>query len=459
MSSRAVKASKPTKAQPKRSKPARGRAANGRPATPAKGAAASAPNVDRLIPGSANMVPPGQARLEAVPGNPAAPADRWSSVAYSGGVFAQWFSDTCIIDLDTIQLPKPGKSLPTRLSHWGSYEVWDPNKSTRIGFVDGAERSEVGLTVRGGFLDNDLANRVRSDAGQGYPWEVSIIADGRWERVPDGDSEVVNGVEMHGGSYILRDATLRAVDFVELGADSKNEIQQLAALAAEHGLIPRPSGARNGAPPMATAKLETVNTDDINMDWLKENKPELVEEMMGEVEDTDETDDTGETDGEGASAEAVGYDEDKKGNAEMSAQPATLAQLRALDGGTPEFVLESLEAKLSLPDAMAKLNKQLVTELAEARKKAELSSEAGGAEAVSRKPAGGAAEPKAALSGTDPFKDWESSAALRAHCSKQCGDNEAAARDWFLATASAQLAAGDSYLVPELVGELAPAQK
>lgn len=392
------------------------------------------------------MVPAGQVRLELADGQPAFDSKRWTSLAYSGGVFAQWWSPNCIIDLATLQLPKPGRSLPCRLGHWGSGETWDPNKSNRIGFCDAFELTGEGLVVGGGFLSNDLADKIREDAAQGYPWEVSIITDGMWDRVPDGESEVVNGVEMHSGSYIMRNAKLRATDYVELGADSGNEIKQLAALAAEHGLIARQPGAGNGAPAMATnATLETVNTDDITLDWLRENKPELVDELTGETEEETE-DASAEAEKDDDTSAETERDETEPDGAEMS-RPATLAQLKGLKGADAQFVLDSMEAKLSLPDAQSKLIEKLHGDLDAERQRAKLAAEAGGTAPVSTsKGKGGTAPTGAKLSGTDPAKDWAESEQLRKHYTAECGGNEQLGQTAFLRSAQACQDAGESYL-------------
>lgn len=372
-----------------------------------------------------------------------ASARRWSAIAYSGGVFGQWFSDRCIIDLDTMRLPDG--PIPTRLTHQECYEPWDPDKSTRIGFTDQIKRTARGIETGGGFLNNALSDRVVADGSDGYPWQVSIIAFGRWEIVPEGASVLVNGVEMTGGSCILRDSDLRAVDYVELGADVHNQILQLAQLAGQYGItLNRGAAAQPGVPAMTTttltaaaggtgpATLEAVEPTDITIDWLKEHRPDLVEALTAEATDPEED------------PAAAGYDPEKD-KAEMS-QPATVTALKALPGATPEFVIDSLEAKLTLPAATAKLNASLVKRLADAERRAELAAAGSGTDPVVSTKGKAAAGGTVTLSGTDPVKDWAASAELRAHFTKECGGDEDKARQVFLSAAMSCREHGEAYL-------------
>lgn len=413
----------------------------------------------RDLPGGIVPVAMGRVQLDLTEStSPDQPAKRrWSSLAYGGGVFAQWFSPKCIIDLDTLRLPDG--PIPTRLTHQECWEPWDPDKSTRIGFADTVQRTGRGIEAGGGLLDNPLSSRVMLDGSQGYPWQVSIIAFGRWEIVPDGATEIVNGIEMSGGSCILRDADLRAVDYVELGADVNNQILQLATLAAQQGIttLTRGHAAQHGAQPMTTANLtqaagsttpaspgtnpaatlEAVEPADITLDWLKENRPDLIEKIL-------EDDGEGDGGGEAVAAEGEGYDPDKD-KAEM-ALPATVATLKALPGSTPEFIVSSLEAKLTLGAATNALNWALVERLQAAERKAELAAQGAGADAVSTGTGtGGAAGGTAKLSGTDPVADWNGSAELRAHWAKECGDEDKGRRA-FLSAAGSCVNHGDSYL-------------
>lgn len=186
---------------------------------------------------------------------------RWGGKAYSGGVFAQWWCASCIIDLETLRLPSPGTSIPARLSHDRPKDYADPKASLRAGYADTFRLASDGLSLQGGFIDSQVARTIVKDADQKYPWQLSIIAEGPWSEVVDGQTETVNGIEVGPGTYVMRHGVLRAVDFVELGADATSG----AAMLAGNGGGSPP--AKLGADGMLT--FPGLKGDDPEADWKR----------------------------------------------------------------------------------------------------------------------------------------------------------------------------------------------
>lgn len=242
---------------------------------------------------------------------------------YTGGVVhtrlsGMPFATPFVIDLASLRIPD--KPIPMRHEkHDGRVGVW-----TRI-WVEQAERGPE-VWGEGYLLSNPDAQLLAQDADEGFPFETSLSANGVPDWLDEGQHAVVNGKEIVGPAVIGRDGLVREASLLTLGADSNTS----SAILAE-GSDPVMSKTKNTDAPDATAELESVAVEDITPEWLRENKPDLVEALVTAAKE------------EGAPP--------AEETAEM-AQPATLAELKAL-GADSDSVIWALEQKLPLAHAKA----------------------------------------------------------------------------------------------------------
>lgn len=172
---------------------------------------------------------------------------RFSIAALSGKPIRHWYWGNFAIQLDGIK----GKStIPVLLDH---------DVSQRIGVSKSREiDSKRGLVMNGHFLKSSkLADQVRSESKDGFPWEASVRVNAlAIERIDAGVETIVNGVSLKGPGHVFRQSELREVSFTALGADSNTSAE---ALSASPGLDADSSTATLNGDNMVK-KIETEET-------------------------------------------------------------------------------------------------------------------------------------------------------------------------------------------------------
>jgi hypothetical protein len=149
---------------------------------------------------------------------------RFTMLAYTGGkLLLANFEFPVVVDLSGLRVP--AKSRPILRDH---------SQQQIVGHTEAIEIN--GSTIRlAGVLSaaNDHAREVSDSADNGFPWQASIGAvAGRVVFVASGETVEVNGRKFTGPLYVARQAVLREVSFVALGADDQTSAR-LAATDAE----------------------------------------------------------------------------------------------------------------------------------------------------------------------------------------------------------------------------------
>ncbi|XXJ20010.1 hypothetical protein ACR42D_10775 [Desulfovibrio caledoniensis] len=142
-------------------------------------------------------------------------------LAYTGKVIDWWWMDPFVIDLSGMALAK--NKVPALLEH---VREW------RVGGIDSGTASDSGFLVTGNFLSNDIAQGVRRDAADGYPWQASIGVQAlRVEVLKEGESAEVNGTTVDGPIDIWRKASVFETSFCSFGADDDTAAVAMSATA------------------------------------------------------------------------------------------------------------------------------------------------------------------------------------------------------------------------------------
>ena len=172
-------------------------------------------------------------------------------------VLDHWWWRNLAIDLDGIK----GKAkIPVLVDH---------DVSQRIGVSDARAVEARGLVMSGTFLKNSqLAQAVRSESKDGFPWEASVrLFPTKIEVLREGAETEVNGVMVKGPGHIFRRSELREVSFTALGADSNTSAAALTAspelevefsltATAEHNMVKKIEDDAAGAGATGTLQLD-----------------------------------------------------------------------------------------------------------------------------------------------------------------------------------------------------------
>jgi hypothetical protein len=149
---------------------------------------------------------------------------RFTMLAYTGGklVLAN-FAFPVVVDLSGLRIP--AKSRPILRDH---------TPQQIVGHTDSIEINGSSIRLTGVLsAANEHAREVADSADNGFPWQASIGAvAGRVVFVASGETVEVNGRKFAGPLYVARQAVLREVSFVALGADDQTSAR-LAATDAE----------------------------------------------------------------------------------------------------------------------------------------------------------------------------------------------------------------------------------
>ncbi len=164
-------------------------------------------------------------------GENANPLRRFTMTAYTGGkLLLGNFPYPVVVDLSGLKVP--AKSRPILRDH---------DSSRIVGHTESIEINGSSIRLAGVISgSNDHAREVTAAGDNGFPWQSSIGASAqRVAFVDRGESVEVNGRKFNGPLYVARQATLREVSFVALGADDQTVAQMAARQISSQQLSTR----------------------------------------------------------------------------------------------------------------------------------------------------------------------------------------------------------------------------
>lgn len=147
-----------------------------------------------------------------------ATGQRFSGIAYSGGMADPAHWGPCAVDLESTTISPP---LPLLHSH---------DHTAVVGVVNAAANDGRTLTVNGElFADLDqLAADIAAKAARGITWQLSIgLFDFTEESIPAGHVVEINTRTFAGPLIVMRSGIVREVSIVALGADSQTNTTML----------------------------------------------------------------------------------------------------------------------------------------------------------------------------------------------------------------------------------------
>lgn len=150
----------------------------------------------------------------------------FTMTAYTGGKMRlAGFAYPMVVDLSGLKVP--AKSRPILRDH-------DPQQI--VGHTDSIAVNAGSIRLAGVIsAANDHAREVTDSADNGFPWQASIGAIAqRVVLISQGESVEVNGRRIVGPVYVARQATLREVSFVALGADDQTSARLAAGTSTSH---------------------------------------------------------------------------------------------------------------------------------------------------------------------------------------------------------------------------------
>lgn len=137
-----------------------------------------------------------------------------AGVAYNGGGINRW-GETLVIDIASVRCEQ---EMPILLQH---------NVDQYVGVTTGIDLTGNNISLEGCLFTSadEAASKVKSKADAGAKYQLSVgIYDYNIESVAAGKESMVNGAIFHGPCSVLRDAFLREVSIVVLGADSSTKV-------------------------------------------------------------------------------------------------------------------------------------------------------------------------------------------------------------------------------------------
>ena len=146
--------------------------------------------------------------------------NRFRMVAYTGAVISSDFWGGVVFDIAGIRTPE---KLPALREH---------GRDRSAGVIDRVWKEDGKLMASGFYLETPDGRECQSLIRQGFPMQASV---GIWcsgvEQVKKGAVAVVNGRTIAGPVAVWREAMVREISFVSLGADSAT-----SAIAASAGI-------------------------------------------------------------------------------------------------------------------------------------------------------------------------------------------------------------------------------
>lgn len=146
---------------------------------------------------------------------------RVDGVAYSGGVFSQWWSNVpCVTDLAGLEI---AVQIPLLYNHYNAPEY-------RLGELT-VRKTDAALTVSGGIDPETEHGKAIISAGKKIDWQLSHGAEIKEiQEVAAGEIVTVNGREFTGPLTVISKAILREVSVVAIGADADTSLRVAAGL-------------------------------------------------------------------------------------------------------------------------------------------------------------------------------------------------------------------------------------
>lgn len=238
---------------------------------------------------------------------------KFRGVLNTGTPVKRWYG-TLLFDMGGIELPSTGKSLPLLLNH-GMGDTPYSFASTgwpNIGVLETVKLEGRNLVVTGKLLSNETATKVKNDAADGFPWEMSMGVDIKSiERVETGQETEVNGETVTGPVFVVRRAKLREGSIVQQGADPNTSVEMLS---------------RGAAPGQGVHAMDLSN---LTIEQLRAQRPDLAPPA-----------------------------------APAAPAAATIEQLKSLPGADADFIVAQLTAKATPDAAMTSLLAQVHEKLA-----------------------------------------------------------------------------------------------
>lgn len=259
-------------------------------------------------------------------------------IAYTGDRVHPWFEGGVVVDLTGIVIPTDER-LPILYEHGAD----ESGQWKNAGYTTGITNTGEQIGIDGVLIDNDTGRKIAADGRAGFPWELSISFDPEEsEFIEEGEQVAVNGRVFVGPFVHVTKSRLREVSFVHQGADANTSTETFN----RGGKPPKETSMADNPveTPTEQEEREVVAVEDLTAEYLSENMPEVVEEAAKMLADEEPEADESEM------AEA----EDEK--PVPTAQSASLAEIRALDGADGDFAIAMFSAGATLDIAKAALS-------------------------------------------------------------------------------------------------------
>jgi hypothetical protein len=197
---------------------------------------------------------------------------------YSGGIVKNhWFWGDLAIDLAGMSFPKD--RYPILEEH---------NKDKKIGFTgkpltDGNKLRVDPNTTQ--FLDTKESKEFQANSMAGFPYQSSVYAKPSVvEKLGDGEAAEVNGMAVKGPMSIWRKSEFKEASVCVFGWDSETQASAFSKEAMEE--VELEYLYEGGDDPIDNDNNKSKSgkeVDKMNLDKLKKDHPDLVEELTGEV--------------------------------------------------------------------------------------------------------------------------------------------------------------------------------
>ena len=139
---------------------------------------------------------------------------KFSMIGYSGGAMAPRGFGRIVIDLQGMDIGG-GRAMPVLKNHDSEQIVGHSEK------IEAGNELALGGVISGAGA---AAQEVIATSENGFPWQASVGADIRFEKIEhldEGEKATINGQKQVGPVSIARESTLKEVSFVPIGADSE----------------------------------------------------------------------------------------------------------------------------------------------------------------------------------------------------------------------------------------------
>lgn len=209
---------------------------------------------------------------------------RFDMIAYTGAPMKiRGYRSPVVVDLAGLNVPSQNR--PILLDHTSDVDSI-AGQSDSISVVDGKLRVAGEILAGTQRIDN-----VLSLASRGFRWQASIGANPeRVEELRAGDTALVNGSEVRGPLTVVRQATLREISIVAMGADDRTDTRIAATAAPQESEMSediKVDAVAESAPVAAAAPVFTPNFDAAELTaTIKELKEQVTAMQLSNVRDS-----------------------------------------------------------------------------------------------------------------------------------------------------------------------------